>query len=67
MSDQRRRRPWGRDRPIYLGKKCQECGLFSSKTFYCAKARKVLSGEKDACESFRFRHGIWGKRTRKYF
>ncbi|MBM3291538.1 hypothetical protein FJY84_02545 [Candidatus Bathyarchaeota archaeon] len=67
MSTEGRRRPrrWSNRRPLNVGKKCGDCGLFS-KTFYCQKHRKIFSAEKESCESWRPRRGIWGKRARKW-
>ncbi|MBN1682976.1 hypothetical protein JW865_05435 [Candidatus Bathyarchaeota archaeon] len=66
MSNQNKRRPIKRNYHRSIkGNKCGNCGLFS-KTFYCQKNRKVLSPEKEACESWRPRKGIWGKKARKW-
>ncbi|MCX6642656.1 MAG: hypothetical protein NTV15_04640 [Candidatus Bathyarchaeota archaeon] len=43
--------------PVHYGKKCQDCGYFS-KTTFCAVEHRVLSGERDACLSFKFRRPI---------
>lgn len=70
MSSERRRiKPQlskRRNKPIYVGKKCRDCNKYSSKTFYCAKMRKVLSEDKEACPSFAYRRPIGRKRLRKW-
>jgi hypothetical protein len=48
------------------GDKCSECNKYSRNTFFCAKLRKVLDKDKEACTFFASRRMLRKKRARKY-
>jgi hypothetical protein len=47
-----------------VGNKCSACNKYSRNTFFCAKLRKVLDKDREACTFFAPRHTLRKKRRK---